>query len=71
MMKYHTGDHRQVRPFTQNKPAHSRQGLEHARVLNRISVTAAHEDTDTMTCVHQEMFNDVSNVRNFLWRVIA
>jgi hypothetical protein len=71
MMKYHTGDHRQVRPFIQNKPAHSKQGLEDARVLQRISASAAHEDTDSVTCVHQEMLNDVTNDRNFLLRVIA
>lgn len=50
MVKYHTADHRQVRPFIQNKPADSKQGLEHARILNRISATAAHEDTDSVTC---------------------
>jgi hypothetical protein len=71
MKKYHNGDHWQVRPFTQNKPAHSKQGLEHVRVLHRISASAAHEDIDSATSVHQEMLNDVRNDQIFLLRVIA
>ena len=47
-MKYH---YWQVTTFIQNKPAHSKQGLEHARVLHRISTSVAHEDTDSVTWV--------------------
>jgi hypothetical protein len=62
MLKYHNnGDHWQVRPFTKNKPAHSKLELEHVRVLHRISASAAHQDTDSVTSVHQEMLNDVRN----------
>jgi hypothetical protein len=71
MMKYHTGYCWQVRPFTLNKPAHSKQGLEHAGVLQKISASVAHEDTDSVSSVRQEMLNKVRNNQNFLLRVIT